>query len=64
MIDPTLAALWEVDALPLELGIALRAASGGQAETEVTIEPRHVNIHGICPVSYTHLDVYKRQHQE
>lgn len=48
MIDPTLAALWEVDALPLELGIALIAASGGSAETRVTVEPRHVNIHGIC----------------
>lgn len=37
-----------MDALPLELGIALTLASGGQAETRVTVEPRHVNIHGIC----------------
>lgn len=48
MIDASLAALWEVDALPLELGIALTLASGGRAETRVTVEPRHVNIHGIC----------------
>ena len=48
MIDPTLAALWAVDALPLELGIALLAAHGGQAETRVTVEPRHANTLGIC----------------
>ena len=48
MIDPALAALWEGDAMPLELGITLRAARAGRAETQVTIEPRHVNIHGIC----------------